>query len=381
MIAPLPFAIAALGIWLYLVFGRGGFWRCAERDEWEAPKLSTWPSVAAVVPARNEADHIPASLGSLLNQNYPGSFRIVLVDDGSSDGTGAIARRMSADHPDVQVRVLTGEALPPGWTGKLWALKQGIASSFAQQPDYLLLTDADIVHPPDSVARLVAFSEQHDLVLTSLMVKLRCRSFAERANIPAFLFFFQMLFPFAWVNRKDSSVAAAAGGCMLVRTDVLSKAGGIDSIRDALIDDCALARTLKPRGRIWLGLTQYVHSIRAYPRVADIHRMVARSAYAQLRYSPALLLATALGMIVTYMVPPLFAIFGSGICRLIGLMAWGLMTLAFVPSLRFYRLSPLWALALPAIACEYLLFTLDSAYQHMRGRGGTWKGRVQGKRL
>jgi hopene-associated glycosyltransferase HpnB len=190
-----------------------------------------------------------------------------------------------------------------------------------------------------------------------------------------------MLYPFAWVNRRDSSVAAAAGGCMLVRAAVLSKAGGIDSIRDALIDDCALATRLKEHGPIWLGLTQRVHSIRAYPRVADIHRMVARSAYAQLRYSPALLLATALGMIVTYMVPPLFAIFGSGICRLIGLMTWGLMTLAFVPSLRFCQLSPLWALALPAIACEYLLFTLDSAYQHMRGRGGTWKGRVQGKRL
>jgi hopene-associated glycosyltransferase HpnB len=374
-------AILVFGIWLYLIFARGGFWRCTQRDEWETPEIARWPSVAAVVPARNEADHIAASLGSLLSQNYSGSFMIVLVDDGSTDGTGAIARRMAAGHPDRQVRVVTGEALPPGWTGKLWALKQGIASSLAERPDYLLLTDADIVHSPDCIARLVGFAEQHQLVLTSLMVKLRCRSFAERANIPAFVFFFQMLYPFAWVNRRESPVAAAAGGCMLVRADVLSKVGGIDGIRGALIDDCALARTLKPHGPIWLGLTQRAHSIRAYPRFADIHRMVARSAYAQLRYSPALLLATALGMIITYMSPPLFAVFGSGSSRIIGLLNWGLMSLAFVPTLRFYQLSPLWAPALPAIALEYLLFTLDSAYQHMRGRGGTWKGRVQGKRL
>jgi len=306
---------------------------------------------------------------------------IVLVDDVSTDGTGEIARGMSATHSDVRLHVVTGQALPPGWTGKLWALNQGITSSFAQQANYLLLTDADIVHPPDSVARLVAFSQQHDLVLTSLMVKLRCRSFSERANIPAFVFFFQMLYPFAWVNRRDRATAAAAGGCMLVRADALTKAGGIESIRDALIDDCALARALKRHGPIWLALTQRVHSLRAYPRLADIHRMVTRSAYAQLRYSPALLLATTAGMIVTYMAPPLLAIFGAGAARLVGLLTWGLMALTFVPTLRFYRLSPSWALALPAIALEYLLFTLDSAYQHMRGRGGAWKGRVQGKRL
>jgi hopene-associated glycosyltransferase HpnB len=374
-------ALAALGIWLYLIFLRGAFWRCAEREEWEASEPAEWPRVAVVVPARNEADHIAASLGSLLNQNYPGSFMIVLVDDVSTDGTGEIARGMSATHSDVRLHVVTGQALPPGWTGKLWALKQGIAWSFAQQADYLLLTDADIVHPPDSVARLVAFSQQHDLVLTSLMVKLRCRSFAERANIPAFVFFFQMLYPFAWVNRRDRATAAAAGGCMLVRADALTKAGGIESIRDALIDDCALARVLKRHGPIWLALTQRVHSLRAYPRLADIHRMVTRSAYAQLRYSPALLLATTTGMIVTYMAPPLLAIFSAGAARLVALLTWGLMALAFVPTLRFYRLSPSWALALPAIALEYLLFTLDSAYQHMRGRGGAWKGRVQGKRL
>jgi hopene-associated glycosyltransferase HpnB len=374
-------ALAALGIWLYLIFARGGFWHCAERDQWEAPELATWPSVAAIVPARNEADHIATSLGSLLNQNYPGSFTIVMVDDGSTDGTGAIARRMTQARSEIPARVIDGQTLPPGWTGKLWALKQGIASAGEEPPAYLLFTDADIAHPPNSVARLVAFAEQHHLALTSLMVKLRCRSFAERANIPAFVFFFQMLYPFSWVNRKDKSVAAAAGGCMLVRAAVLAKAGGVDTIRGALIDDCALARTLKPYGPIWLGLTQRVHSVRAYPRLRDIRRMVARSAYAQLRYSPALLAATAAGMMVTYLAPPLLAVFGSGTCRLLGLAAWALMAFTFLPTLRFYQLSLLWALALPAIAFEYLFFTLDSAYQHVRGRGGTWKGRAQGKSL
>ncbi len=214
-------------------------------------------------------------------------------------------------------------------------------------------------------------------MLTSLMVKLRCESFAERAAIPAFIFFFQMLYPFSWVNRPHSAVAAAAGGCMLVRADALRKAGGIEVIRGALIDDCALAKALKAHGPIWLGLTERVHSIRPYPAFADIRRMVARSAYAQLRYSPLLLLATVAGMVLTYLLPPLLAIFGSGAARILALAAWLLMAIAFQPTLRFYRLSPLWGIALPAIALQYMLFTLDSAYQYMRGRGGSWKGRVQ----
>jgi hopene-associated glycosyltransferase HpnB len=209
------------------------------------------------------------------------------------------------------------------------------------------------------------------------MVKLRCESFAERAGIPAFVFFFQMLYPFAWVNRPTSAVAAAAGGCMLVRADVLRKAGGIEVIRGALIDDCALAKALKAHGPIWLGLTERVHSVRPYPALADIRRMVARSAYAQLHYSPLLLMGTVAGMVVTYLVPPFAAIFGSGIARMVGLATWALMALAFQPTLRFYRLSPLWGVALPAIALQYTLYTLDSAYQYVRGRGGTWKGRVQ----
>ncbi len=368
----------ALLIWLYLLGARGAFWLAAERDTWEPVRPATWPSVAAVVPARNEAEVIGESIGSLVRQDYAGALSIILVDDDSSDNTAEIARRAAGAGND-RLRVVTSRTLPAGWTGKLWALKQGIdaARALPQPPDYLLLTDADIVHAPDSVSRLVAHAHAGGLVLTSLMVKLRCESLAERASVPAFIFFFQMLYPFAWVNRPGSSVAAAAGGCMLVRSDALTRAGGIEAIRGALIDDCALAKALKAQGPIWLGLTQRVRSIRPYPAFGDIHRMVTRSAYAQLRYSPLLLVGTIAGMVLTYLVPPLMAIFGSGAARLLGLAAWLMMALAFQPTLRFYRLSPLWGAALPLIALQYLLYTLDSAYQYVRGRGGSWKGRMQ----
>jgi hopene-associated glycosyltransferase HpnB len=370
-------ASIALAVWLYLLLGRGAFWRCSERDDREPAQLPQWPRVAAVVPARNEAETIAKSIGSLLAQDYRGGWDIILVDDDSGDGTADIARRQAQSLE--RLRVVTSHTLSAGWTGKLWAVKQGIdaAAALPQAPDYLLLTDADIVHAPDSVSRLVARAQTSGLALTSLMVKLRCESFAERANIPAFVFFFQMLYPFTSVNRPDSAVAAAAGGCMLVRADVLRQAGGIEVIRGALIDDCALAKTLKTHGPIWLGLTDRVHSIRPYPALADIRRMVVRSAYAQLRYSPLLLMGTAAGMALTYLVPPLMAIFGSGAARAIGLATWALMAMAFQPTLRLYRLSPLWGIALPAIALEYLIFTLDSAYQYVRGRGGSWKGRAQ----
>jgi hopene-associated glycosyltransferase HpnB len=356
---------------------RGAFWRSAERDDWALTRLAAWPRVAAVVPARNEAECIGASIGSLLAQDYPGAWTVILVDDDSDDSTADIARR--AAQAGERLRVVTSRSLPAGWTGKLWAVKQGIdaAAALPQPPDYLLLTDADIVHAPDSVTRLLAHAEAKKLVLTSLMVKLRCESFAERANIPAFIFFFQMLYPFSWVNRPQSKVAAAAGGCMLVRADVLRQAGGIEIIRGALIDDCALAKAVKAHGSIWLGLTERVHSIRPYPALGDIRRMVARSAYAQLHYSPLLLAGTVAGMVLTYLAPPLLAIFGSGTARILGLASWVLMFIAYQPTLRFYRLSPLWGVALPAIALQYLLFTLDSAYQYVRGRGGSWKGRMQ----
>jgi len=370
-------ASIALAVWLYLLLARGAFWLCAERDDWALVPLVAWPHVAAVVPARNEAECIAESIGSLLAQDYAGPWTVILVDDDSDDGTADIARRDAKAGERLQI--VASRGLPAGWTGKLWAVKQGIdaAAALPQPPDYLLLTDADIVHASDSVTRLVAHAEAGRLVLTSLMVKLRCQSLAERANIPAFIFFFQMLYPFALVNRPQSKVAAAAGGCMLVRADALRRAGGIEVIRGALIDDCALAEALKAQGAIWLGLTERVHSIRPYPALGDIRRMVARSAYAQLRYSPLLLLGTIAGMVLTYLAPPLLTIFGSGTAQILGLASWVLMFVAYQPTLRFYRLSPLWGVALPAIALQYLIFTLDSAYQYVRGRGGSWKGRMQ----
>jgi len=373
----LTLASTALAVWLYLIFARGAFWRCSQRDDWPSPQVPARPPVAAVVPARNEADCIGRTIASLLAQDYPGPWTVILVDDDSSDGTAEIAHR-GADGNE-RLKVVRSRGLPAGWTGKLWAIKQGIdaAAALPQPPVYVLLTDADIVHATDSVSRLVAHAERNALVLTSLMVKLHCESFAERIAIPAFVFFFQMLYPFVWVNRRQSSVAAAAGGCMLVRADILCKAGGMDAIRAALIDDCALAKVLKAHGPIWLGLTERVRSIRRYPAVSDIRRMVVRSAYAQLSYSPLVLGGTVVSMALTYLLPPLLAIFGSGIARVIAVVAWGLMFIAFQPTLRFYRLSPLWGLAMPAIALEYMIFTLDSACQYMRGRGGSWKGRLQ----
>jgi hopene-associated glycosyltransferase HpnB len=374
-------AIAAIpvAIWLYLLLGRGAFWRSLERDDGEPARPPSWPSVAVVIPARDEAAGIAQSIGSLLRQDYPGEWSVFLVDDDSNDGTAAVARSAAAGAAQGRLRILGGAPLPMGWTGKLWALKQGIeaAQRATTPPDYLLLTDADIVYQQGVLTRLVALAHARGSVLTSLMVKLRCESLAERMLIPAFIFFFQMLFPFSWVNRTGDRTAAAAGGCMLVRTDALQQAGGIESIRGALIDDCALARLMKARGPIWLGLTERVHSIRPYPDIAEIRRMVSRTAYAQLGYSPLLLAGTVAGMALTYLAPPLLAVFAGGPAQWLGIVAWLLMSLSFQPTLRLYGMSPLWGLALPAIALCYTLFTLDSALQYARGKGGLWKGRIQ----
>jgi hopene-associated glycosyltransferase HpnB len=373
-------AALALAIWLYLVFARGGFWLGRERDDGVPPRPAVPPSVAVVVPARNEADSIAESVSSILRQDYPG-LSLVLVDDDSDDGTAGVARHAAAELGDeTRLTIVTGRTLPEGWTGKLWALKQGVEAAEAKfQPKYLMLTDADIVHDPDTVRWLVAQAEAHNLVLASLAARWRCENLAERVHIPAFIFFFQLLYPFAWVNRPDHPTAGAAGGCMLIRADALRAANGIDSIRDALIDDCALAKELKKQGPIWLGLTDRVRSIRPYPGWVDIRRMVARSAYAQLRYSPLLLTGTIAGMALTYLVPPFMALFGTGWAQIAGGIAWALMAVAFQPTLRFYRLSPLWGLALPAITFLFMLYTLDSAYQYAAGKGGAWKGRVQAK--
>jgi len=375
MIADL-LAAAALATWMYLVFARGGFWLGRERDDGNPPRPAVLPQVAIVVPARNEADNIAQSVTSLLRQDYP-ALSLVLVDDDSDDGTADVARRTAATR---ELTIVSSGTLPPRWTGKLWAVKQGIAAAEATfAPKYLLLTDADIVHAPDTVSWLVAHAEANALVLTSLTARWRCEGLPERVHIPAFIFFFQMLYPFAWVNRPDHPMAGAAGGCMLLRVDALRAAGGIDSIRDALIDDCALAKELKKQGPIWLGLTNRVQSIRPYPHWDDIRRMVARSAYAQLGYSPLALIGTIAGMTLSYLVPPFMALFASGWAQLFGVIAWALMAIAFQPTLRFYRLSPLWGLALPAITFLFMLYTLDSAYQYAAGKGGSWKGRVQAK--
>lgn len=375
MIAALAGA-TTLVVWLYLLVAHGRFWWAAERDDGLAPPPTGWPDVAVIVPARDEADMIAESIGSLAAQDYPGRLRVILVDDGSSDGTGRIALDMADRLGSDRLTVIEATSPPCGWTGKLWALAQGSEQPGAQA-DYLWFTDADIVHAPDTARSLVARSLAGGLVLNSLMADLRCTSFAERALIPAFIFFFQMLYPFARVNRPASQVAGAAGGCVLLRRDAFERAGGVAAIADAIIDDCALGLLMKRQGPIRLSLTRRSRSIRPYGGWRPIGAMIARSAYAQLRYSPLLLAGTLAGMALVYIAPPLLAIFASGGTRIAGLSAWVMMAIAFQPTLRFYRRSPLWGVALPAIAVFYIGATVRSALDHRQGRGGMWKGRLQ----
>jgi hopene-associated glycosyltransferase HpnB len=364
----------ALVAWLYLVLLHGGYWRFRERlPEVGAP--ARWPSVVAVVPARDEAGMVPETLPSLLRQDYPGEFRVLLVDDASSDGTGDIAQNLGCT-------VVAGHGPPPGWTGKVAALATGVAA--AGTPDFFLFTDADIQHPPDSLRELVRAAAGRDLV--SLMARLRTDSYWERAIVPAFVYFFAQLYPFARVNRPGRT-AAAAGGCVLVRRSTLEAAGGLAAMSGALIDDVALARLIKRHGRIWLGLTTDVLSLRRYPKLADLWDMVARSAYTQLRYSPAVLAGTVLGLLLLYTVPPVAALAGLGwalaggggwadLTTVLGFAAWLLMAASYLPMLRAYRLAFGWAPALPGIALLYAGMTVDSAWRHARGRGGAWKGRT-----
>jgi hopene-associated glycosyltransferase HpnB len=359
-------AALALAIWLGLL--ATGFWLCTERDDRvQVREPAVWPEIVAVIPARNEADVIARSLGSVLAQDYPGECRVVLVDDNSSDGTGAIARGLPGE-----VRILDGAPLAAGWTGKLWALSQGIAQ--AGKPKFLWLTDADIEHAPDTLRRLVGIALTKDRRLVSFMARLHCRTWPERALVPAFVWFFMMLYPFNWINRGWWS--GAAGGCVLVDCEALEAAGGMAAMRGALIDDCTLGALIKRQGPIWLGLTHRSRSIRPYRSVGEIAAMISRSAYAQLRFSPALLALTLIGLALVFGLP-VALLFTSGIPQLLGLTACLLMVLAYQPLLRFYRRSPLWALALPLIAAFYAGCTLASAWQHARGRGGMWKGRAQ----
>ena len=381
-------ALIALGAWAYLLFGRGGFWLGRERDDSvrlppksaEPRALASWPAVVAVIPARDEADVIAESVGSLLRQDYGGPFSVVVVDDQSADGTAAAARAAAAAAGAAdRLRIVAGTGVASGWTGKLWAMSQGLAAieAGAATPEFVLFADADIAFAPHALTRLVAIAGAKGSVLASLTVKLRCESPAERWLVPAFVFFFQMLYPFAWVNDVRRSAAAAAGGCMLARRGALAAAGGLEALRGALIDDCALAAVMKRQGPIWLGLTESVRSLRAYPDFAAMRRMVARSAFAELRYSLLRLAAAVAGMALIYVAPPFFALFARGTAQAAGALSWSLMALAFAPTMRLYGRPLAGGLALPAIAAAYVAFTLDSAVQYWRGRGGYWKGRIQ----
>ena len=377
MVVLVVLGVLPLIVWLGLVLAHGRFWTASERDDRGEPAApARWPSVVAVVPARDEADVIAGSIGSLLAQDYPGDLRVILVDDSSSDGTAAVARAEAERlRRPGRLEVLTGEPLPAGWTGKLWAVHQGTLHAEAYGSKYLWLTDADIGHAPDNLQALVARAEAGGLVLTSLMAKLHCATFAERFLIPAFVFFFQMVYPFARVNRPGPT-AAAAGGVMLADREALKRAGGIAAIRKALIDDCALGALMKNQGPIWLGLTHRATSLRPYETIGQIGRMVSRSAYAQLDYSPLKLIGVVLGMGLVY-IAPIAAILFGGAPAVLGLLTYLVMAISFQPMLRFYRVSPLWGLALPAIGLAYTVFTVQSAVQMWRGKGGLWKGRAQ----
>lgn len=368
----LTVAILSFAAWVYLLTFHGRFWRSGP----VLPRRTAegMASVAVVVPARDEAESIQASIASLLAQDYGGRFSIIVVDDNSTDGTGELAAALESGGKLI---VLRGEPLPAGWTGKLWAVQQGLSHPVAKAAEFVLLTDADIVHGPGHLSKLVAHAEAAGLELVSEMVRLRCEAPAERGLIPAFIFFFQMLYPFAWVNDPGKRMAGAAGGTMLVSRAALDRIDGVTRIRQNLIDDCALAKEIKcSGGRIWLGHAEDAWSMRAYPHWSDVWNMIARTAYVQLGYSPLMLLGCVAGMSVIFCAPPLLAIFAHGLSQGLGLATWLMLAAALQPTLRRYRLTPLWGLALPAVALFYVGATVGSAVRHYSGRGGGWKNRV-----
>ena len=386
--------ILAAITWVYLLAGHGGYWRTGQRLPYAAADPAAWPSVAAVVPARNEAAVLPGTLPTLLGQDYPGAFSVVLVDDDSSDSTASVARSLSQEIGPERLRLVAGRPTPAGWAGKVWAMQQGVLA--AGDARYVLFTDADIGYAPGAVAALVRAAEADDRGLLSQMALLRADTFWERLLVPAFVYFFAQLYPFQRVNKPGARTAAAAGGCMLVRRDALEAAGGLDRIRGARIDDVALGRLLKSPPdpvRCWLGLTTSVVSCRPYPRLAGLWDMIARSAYTQLRYSPAALAGTLAGLLWLYALPPAAALgglawlamkgegeVGGGVAAAwlaaAGLAGWAIMAVSYVPILRLYRLSPLRAPCLPLIAMLYAAMTTDSARRYHLGRGGQWKGRT-----
>ena len=371
----------SVGAWIWLLLFRGRFWWADQRLPAASAELGEAPGVVAIIPARNEVLTVSRTVTSIFSQNYAGSVEVIVVDDNSNDGTADAAVSAAAGRRGFHL--VSGRPLERGWTGKLWAVLQGIelADEVAPDAEFLLLTDADIEHDPVNLSRLVAMATEDHLDLVSLMVLLRCRSFWERLLIPAFVFFFQKLFPFPWVNNPARKTAAAAGGCMLVRRKALKQAGGIAAIRDQLIDDCALARQIKKNGRIWLGLTAATRSLRAYDNLREIRQMVARTAFEQLQNSTLFLIGTVLGMAFLYAVPIGACVggFASGdaIVGTLGAVAWGVMAATYGPTLQTYGIGRASGIFLPVAAVLYTLFTIDSAIQYWLGRGGAWKGRDQ----
>lgn len=370
--------VVALLIWGYLLFGRGDFWRMEIPPSLRDNNRSA--RIAVIIPARDEAEFISQAVTSLLQQTGPHCVHLFLVDDASSDGTAQIAADAAASIRRARdLTIIESQPLPAGWSGKLWAVHQGVERAREYQPDFFLFTDADIVHSPDNLSLLAALAESPKRDLVSFMVKLHCATFAEKLLIPAFVYFFFKLYPPRWTADPHRSTAGAAGGCLLVRPTALQAAGGVAAIRNQVIDDCALATRVKRTGaRLWLGPSGNAHSIRPYRGFRGIGGMISRTAFNQLRHSALLLTAATLGMAATYLLPPALALFSHRLApALLGVGAWTLMIVSFLPILRLYRLSPLWSLALPAIAVFYMGATIHSAWQYWAGRGGEWKGRVQ----
>jgi hopene-associated glycosyltransferase HpnB len=365
--------------WLYLALAHGRFWLCDQRLDGRAPAPARWPAVVAVVPARDEAALLPETLASLLDQDYPGDFRIVLVDDESGDGTADVAARVAREHPyAARLSVTHTPPRPPGWVGKMWAVETGVRAGNGDHA-FWLLTDADVAHGPDDLRRLVAKAEADRLDLVSQMVLLHAGSGWGALLVPAFVYFFQKLYPFPRVNDPRARTAGAAGGCVLVRREALARAGGIETLRGEVIDDCALGRAVKRSGPIWLGLSAAERSVRPYAGIGDVWHMVARSAYTQLHHSPALLVGTVVGLALLYLLPPLAAFawpwHGDAPAAALGAAAWAVQAVTFVPTLALYGRSPAWALALPVAGVLYAAMTIDSARRHRSARGATWKGR------
>jgi hopene-associated glycosyltransferase HpnB len=365
-------------IWLYLLFFHAQFWRMDQLRLCE-PATAEPKRVAIVMPARNEADVIGRAVGSLLRQDFTGEIRLFVVDDNSSDGTANAARAAAGSLGAAEkLVVIRGSEPLSGWTGKVWAMQQGWQAARAFQPGYVLLTDADVEHAPDNLVRLITQAERGSFDLVSVMVKLRCQTLAEKFAIPAFVYFFFLLYPPARVANPRSRVAGAAGGCLLIRPEILEKAKGFESIRGEIIDDCSLAAQVKKAGRrLWLGVSEETRSIRGYTTISNLRNMISRTAFNQLRHSSLLLIACIAGMALTFLAPLALVWAKDRTAGWIAASASIAMFVSYLPVLRLYRVSSLTAVTLPFAAIFYMYATACSAVNYWRGMGGVWKERTQ----